>query len=163
MRYRLLLCFLLCVLLLTAFDWPVAKVLITATFGESRGDHFHAGIDFGGGEQKIKPISSGNVVFRYDEGTSFSSIPIGLGSFVVLEDDTGIRSIYAHIKKGTIPLIPKRFEKQDMIGVIGNTGYSLGKHLHLTIIDHKEKIILNPLIVFKNEAKLIIDKTNLKY
>jgi len=158
MKYRLMLYLLLFALLLTAFEWPVAKVLITATFGESRGDHFHSGIDLAGDDQEIKPISAGNVIFRYDEGVSFSSIPIGLGCFVVLEDNTGIRSLYAHILQGTIPLTKKRFEQQDTIGIIGNTGYSFGKHLHLTIIDHKEKTILNPLIVFKNENKLITDK-----
>jgi hypothetical protein len=159
MNYRFLVYLLLCALMLTAFEWPVTKVLITATFGESRGDHFHAGIDLAGDEEEIKPISAGDLVFQYDEGTSYSSIPIGLGSYVVLEDDTGIRSLYAHIKKGTIPLAKKRFEKKDTVGIIGNTGYSLGKHLHLTIIDQKEKIILNPLIVFKNEAKMIEDNT----
>ncbi|MBN1797990.1 MAG: M23 family metallopeptidase [Spirochaetales bacterium] len=159
MKYRMIVYLVLFSLLLTAFEWPVSKVLITATFGESRGDHFHAGIDLAGEDQEIKPVSAGDVVFRYEEGVSFSSIPIGLGSFLVLEDDTGIRSLYAHIKQGTIPLSQKRFEKQDTIGIIGNTGYSFGKHLHLTIIDHKEKIILNPLIVFKNEAKFIKDRT----
>ena len=29
----------------TALDWPVANLIITGTFGEDRGDHFHNGID----------------------------------------------------------------------------------------------------------------------
>jgi murein DD-endopeptidase MepM/ murein hydrolase activator NlpD len=140
------------------FEWPLSKIIITATFGESRGDHFHTGIDFAGEEAEIKPIAAGEVVFRFAMGESFSSVPVGLGSYVVLEDKTGIRSLYAHIKKGTIPLDKKRFELNETLGIVGDTGYSLGKHLHLTIIDHKEKTILNPLVLYKNEGKETADK-----
>ncbi|MEJ2664754.1 MAG: M23 family metallopeptidase [Spirochaetia bacterium] len=158
MRNRVVLAVLLSGLFLFSFDWPVSRVLITATFGESRGDHFHSGIDLAGEEQKITPVSPGKLVFRYDEGSSYSSVPVGLGSFVVLEDKTGIRSIYGHIKKRTIPTDKKSFQKNDVIGIMGNTGYSMGRHLHLTIIDHREKTILNPLTVYKNEAKVIKDR-----
>jgi hypothetical protein len=158
MKIRVASCLFMLCLLLLAFEWPVSKVIITATFGESRGDHLHSGIDLAGEEQEIKPISPGSVVFYYDEGATYSSVPVGLGSFLVLEDATGIRSLYAHLKKRTIDPERLSYQKDDTIGIMGDTGYSLGRHLHLTIIDHKEKTILNPLVVYKNEAKIIEDK-----
>ena len=66
-----------------AFEWPVEKIILTATFGESRQDHFHTGIDLGGGEQTIFPISSGEVVFAYEKRSNYSSLPVGLGNFIV--------------------------------------------------------------------------------
>ncbi len=159
MKIRVASCLFILCLLLFAFEWPVSKVIITATFGESRGDHLHSGIDLAGEEQEIKPISPGKVVFYYDEGATYTSVPVGLGSFLVLEDDTGIRSLYAHLKKHTINPDKVSYTKDDTVGIMGDTGYSLGRHLHLTIIDHKEKTILNPLVVYKNEAKIIHDKT----
>jgi murein DD-endopeptidase MepM/ murein hydrolase activator NlpD len=145
-------------LLTFSFQWPLSKIIVTATFGESRGDHFHSGIDLAGDEVEIKPISPGEVVFYYAEVEGYSSLPVGLGNYLVLEDQAGIRSLYAHIKKGTIPHDKKRFEQDETIGLVGASGYSLGKHLHLTIIDYKEKTILNPLILFKNEGKILADK-----
>ena len=32
-------------ILLTSFKWPIKNGKITSTFGESRGDHFHDGVD----------------------------------------------------------------------------------------------------------------------
>ncbi len=84
-------------------DWPLERVVLTATFGESRGDHFHAGIDLGGGEQAVRPIAAGEVVFAHEEGEDYSSVPIGLGSFLVLEHKGGVRSIYGHLQAGSMP------------------------------------------------------------
>ena len=88
--------------LVFAFEWPVDIKKITATFGESRSDHFHSGIDIGGGEQIVYPIGPGEVVFRFDEQTSYSSVPLGLGSYLVLNHTEGLRSIYAHLKNQSI-------------------------------------------------------------
>ena len=128
-------------------DWPVARVVLTATFGESRGDHFHAGIDLGGGSQEVLPIAEGEVVFAHEEGEDRSSVPVGLGSFLVLQHKGGVRSIYGHLEEGSMPRGEKRFDGSRPLGMVGATGYSLGKHLHLTIIDAEMRAILNPLAV----------------
>ncbi len=130
-----------------AFDWPLEKIVVTGTFGESRGDHFHLGVDLGGGEQEIHPISPGEVVFRYDEAADYSSVPTGLGNFMVLAHQGGIRSLYAHMKDGTMNQASTRFELGESLGVVGDTGYSLGRHLHLTIIDSEMNTVINPLAV----------------
>lgn len=130
-----------------AFDWPVDKVTITATFCESRGDHFHSGVDLGGGEQKITSISEGELVFAYEIGRDYSSVPVGLGSFCVLQHKGGIRSVYCHFKENSLERNQVIFNSNDTLGIIGSTGYSHGKHLHLSIIDSEMDTVINPLLV----------------
>jgi murein DD-endopeptidase MepM/ murein hydrolase activator NlpD len=128
-------------------DWPLQPVVLTATFGESRGDHFHAGIDLGGGAQEVRPVAAGELVFAHEEGEDFSSVPVGLGSFLVLEHKGGVRSIYGHLEAGSMPRGQKNFDGARPLGRVGATGYSLGKHLHLAIIDSEMRAIINPLVV----------------
>ena len=134
-----------------AFKWPVRTVDLTATFGEYRGNHFHSGIDIGGGEQDVFPISEGELVFAHtNEG--YSSVPVGLGNFVVLEHEAGIRSVYAHLKDDSVVQGARTVSAVQRIGIIGDTGSSYGLHLHLTIIDTEEGTYLNPLAVLPPRA-----------
>jgi len=130
-----------------ALEWPVEKIILTATFGESRQDHFHTGIDLGGGEQTIFPISPGEVVFAYEKRSDYSSLPVALGNFVVLQHQEGIRSIYCHLKDDTLKRSLTEFNLQDPLGTVGDSGHSHGKHLHLSLIDSEMKTIINPLLV----------------
>jgi hypothetical protein len=130
-----------------AFDWPVKKVAMSATFGENRGNHFHAGIDLAGGGQDVMPIASGEVVFSFEEGEDPCSVPVGLGSFLVVQHQGGVRSLYAHLEKGSMDRKAATLDGSKPLGRVGETGYSVGKHLHLTIIDSEMRSLINPLLV----------------
>ena len=132
---------------LFAFDWPLEQIVLSSTFGEHRGDHFHAGIDLAGGEQPIFPISPGELVFSYREGEDYSSLPVGLGNFVVLQHQGGIRSLYAHLAEGSLDPTRRLYDRSRPLGVVGSSGYSSGKHLHLTIVDTEMDTIINPLLL----------------
>jgi hypothetical protein len=132
---------------LFAFDWPVDQIVLTATFGEHRGDHFHGGIDVGGGEQPIYPISPGELVFSYREGEDYTSLPTGLGNFLVLQHQGGIRSLYAHLAEGSLDPQRRNYDRSRALGTVGSSGYSSGNHLHLTIIDTEMGTIINPLLL----------------
>ena len=150
---------------LFAFEWPLKGVILTATFGESRGDHFHNGIDLGGGEQKVFPIADGKVVFEYSSGF-YSSVPIGLGNFVVLQHEGDIRSVYCHLKDGSINPAKKFVKRNESIGIVGDSGHSWGKHLHLSIIDLETNAFLNPLSLLppiKDDQPPIIKGVYLKF
>jgi hypothetical protein len=145
--------FLACVLVLKlavplfGFDWPLQKVTITSTFAESRGDHFHSGIDLGGGEQSVLPIAEGELVFAREQSWSLSDLPVGLGNYVVLQHQGGVRSIYAHLKDGSVDPRRRLYDRGSPLGVVGSSGYSSGKHLHLSIIDSEMGTIINPLLL----------------
>jgi hypothetical protein len=133
--------------LLLAFDWPVDQIVLTATFGEHRGDHFHGGIDLGGGEQPIYPISPGELVFSYRESEDYTSLPTGLGNFLVLQHQGGIQSLYAHLAEGSLDPNRRNYDRSRALGTVGSSGYSSGRHLHLTIIDTEMSTIINPLLL----------------
>ena len=129
------------------FDWPVEKKVLTATFGENRWNHFHDGIDIGGGEQAVHPTEAGEILFTFEEGAESRDLPTGLGSFVVIDHDNGYRSLYAHLKLGSVPVDKTAVSPDDVIGYVGDTGDSLGKHLHFGIVDRTQNEMVNPLTV----------------
>ena len=130
---------------LPALDWPVRKVVLTATFGEDRTDHFHNGIDLGGGEQDVLAVLPGELVFRYDENADYTSMPRGVGSFVALHHGDDILSIYCHLKRGSLGPARAVSRASERVGVMGDTGYSEGTHLHFIVLDEESASFVNPL------------------
>lgn len=128
-----------------ALDWPVAVKIITGTFGEDRGDHFHNGIDIGGGSQDVHPVLPGELVFRYDEASDYSSLPRGTGSFVVLHHDQDILSLYCHLQNGSLGPERTAYVPAERLGMIGDTGHANGPHLHFTVFDEQAGSTVNPL------------------
>ncbi len=138
-----------------ALDWPVQKEVLTATFGENRWDHFHDGIDIGGGEQQVHPSADGQVLFTFDEGQDVRDLPTGLGSFMVLQHGQDIRTLYAHMKRGSVLTNKSTVSTGDVIGVVGDTGDSVGRHLHFEVIDRAKGEIINPLTVLPSLADTV--------
>ncbi len=132
---------------LWSFQWPVGHKVLTATFGESRWNHYHTGIDIGGGAQIVRPVEDGEVIYFYDGWRRTRTPPSGLGSFVVIEHERGIRSLYAHLEPGSVSALPERVSAEEPVGIIGESGASLGKHLHLELIDSEIGSYVNPLLV----------------
>ncbi|MBN2509659.1 MAG: M23 family metallopeptidase [Spirochaetales bacterium] len=130
-----------------AYQWPVKNIVLTGTFGESRWTHFHNGIDLGGGEQDVYPIEDGEVIFRFEEHQDHDGLPSGLGSFMVIEHRQRIRSLYAHLKPGSMNSTDRSLSTDKVLGRIGESGGSYGKHLHLTVTDEDSDQIINPLVV----------------
>jgi hypothetical protein len=54
---------------------------------------------------------------------------------VILEHENTVRSYYYHLRSTSIASDRASFEKNEVLGVSGNTGRSLGAHLHLSITD----------------------------
>jgi hypothetical protein len=128
-----------------ALEWPVEKRVITGSFGEDRGDHVHLGIDIGGGEQVVRPVLAGELVFRYEENAGFTSLPRGVGSYVVLRHQDDVLSVYCHLRREIDRPALTAFTARDPVGVIGDTGYSEGKHLHFMVFDGEIGSFVNPL------------------
>jgi hypothetical protein len=96
------LAFFLLSLSIACFDWPVDDPALLATFGETRYGHYGKGVDIGGGEQQVFTIADGEMIFCHEEGESFYSLKRGNGSFVIIQHEGEIRSIYSHLKKDSI-------------------------------------------------------------
>ncbi len=128
-----------------ALDWPVRKTVLTATFGEDRTDHFHNGIDLGGGRQDVLAVLPGELVFRSDEEADYTSVPRGVGTFAALRHADGIGSVYCHLENGSVDAGTVRYAAGEKLGVMGDSGYSEGTHLHFIVLDSQTSSFVNPL------------------
>ncbi|MBL8993826.1 MAG: M23 family metallopeptidase, partial [Spirochaetia bacterium] len=136
-------------LITQAFPWsakqfPVKSVKPTSLFGESRGDHFHSGMDFAS-EQPIFPADDGEILLYRDQGENPLLPTFGSGNLVVMEHAEGFRTYYFHLQTNSIPRDLGRANINNVIGQMGETGHSAGTHLHFVIEDTVKNIIVNPL------------------
>ncbi len=140
-------------------DIPIA---VSGTFSEYRKTHFHAGLDMRTNGEKglnIYSVSSG-WVSRIRVSTS------GYGKVLYVTHDDGYIAVYAHLDKFSdaiqkfvknqqyakkqfeVNLYPKKnsipVTVGELIGYSGNTGSSLGAHLHFEI-RNPNNIPINPL------------------
>ncbi len=119
-----------------ALAWPV-KGIITSTYGQRWGG-FHQGIDIWNERELNSPIAAalpGTVSFA---GWSNS----GYGRLVIIDHGNGIQTYYAHLNRVNVKE-QQRVRQGDVVGYMGNTGNSLGVHLHfeLRLKEHP----INPL------------------
>ncbi len=119
------------------FDWPLDNVYITQKFGKTVGAEklytsgSHNGVDFRASMgTRVKNVLEGTVL-----GTGNTDIYPGcysFGKWVFVQHDNGLSTIYGHLsvisaQKG------QRLQTGDTIGFSGNTGYSTGPHLHISV------------------------------
>ncbi|NDW10700.1 M23 family metallopeptidase [Dysgonomonas sp. 520] len=148
-------------------DFPM---ILSANFGELRSNHFHSGID-------IKTQMAENKRVHAIEDGYVSRIvvsPSGYGLALYIDHPkTGHTSLYGHLnsfapqiakyvkekqyesesyrvdltlEKDAIPL-----KKGDFIAYSGNTGGSLGPHVHFEIRDTESGRVLDPLVYYKSQ------------
>ena len=125
---------------------PVNKIRITSTMGETRGDHFHAGIDYAD-QQPVYPIDKGKIIYKRNYLDNPTIPMTGSGNFIILAVEQNYRVYYLHLKDNSLIKNKKKVNPENVIGTMGNTGRSTGNHLHLTIEDVKKKKIINPLAI----------------
>lgn len=143
---------------------------LSGTFGELRPDHFHSGVDIKTGGQSGAPLYAIDDAYVY----RIKVHPYGFGKAIYLRHTDGRFSVYGHMSRFTKELEDYAYDRQitskeytqeiylnrdeikvqrgDLIGYSGNSGSSLGPHLHFEIRDPDEKI-MNPLKWYKNEVR----------
>jgi hypothetical protein len=130
-----------------AFDWPLEDAVVVAGFLENAGGRFGSGVAIVAPSQEVRPIAEGELVFYTDPGALFSSVPSGLGAFVVVEHAERVRSIYGHLEPGSLPGGEDRVTRETPLGRVGDSGLAVGPRLALQIIDMETEAFLNPLTV----------------
>jgi len=94
----------------------------------------HTGIDIAVAEgTEIHAVQDGRVVSAGENG--------GYGLCVVIEDDKGYQSLYAHCSSISVSA-GQEVKRDDVIAAVGSTGDSTGPHLHLEVLLNGE--YLNP-------------------
>lgn len=139
-----------------AFDWPVEKdkkYQISSTFGESRMDHFHNGIDLPGEGMKILAPKDSRVLYRINAEVTPGEMPFGGGNTLILDHgDQGaagnVWSGYMHLSAVSEAVMKNApLARGEKIGASGNTGHSGGPHLHFFVYNTAERSVINPLIL----------------
>jgi len=119
------------------FTSPLSKFTITQQFGKttSSGRLYasgtHNGIDLRASVgTPVSTMLSGTVIGTGD--TDLTCPGASYGKWVLIKHSNGLASLYAHfslIKVGKGQVV----NTGDLVGYSGNTGYSTGPHLHLTV------------------------------
>jgi len=126
-----------------SFRWPINNGTITSTFGESRWDHFHDGMDITSADDKVYPVEPGTLLFYWDKALFPLENYPGGGNYKVLEHRNGMYSIYMHLENGLSS--QKIYTAGEMVGMMGNTGHSGSKHLHFSMLYPAKRESINPL------------------
>lgn len=149
-----------------AFDWPLKKRVLLSTFCQNNGEGFSTGIHLSGAGDPVFPVARGEMIFYHKEGEDNNSLPYGLGSFAVLWHEGGIQSTYCQLKTDSLDVHKIHFEKDEPLGIVGNTGATIGGNLRLIIFNIEENEILNPIKnlipYFKDNKKPVIQGIYLK-
>ncbi len=137
---------------------------LSGTFGELRNNHFHSGIDIKTWGVQGKPL------FAVADGfvSRVAVSPGGFGKAIYIQHPNGYTSVYAHCLSFTdtidiyvkdeqykqesfkVNLFPDKetfpVKQGEVIAHSGNTGSSMGPHLHFEIRETDGQIPVNPLL-----------------
>ncbi len=137
---------------------------LSGNFGELRPNHYHMGLDFKTNRAENLPVlaaADGKVVRIKVES-------FGYGRAVYIQHPNGFTTVYAHLNRFfdalesyvteqqyareswaiDLPIPPEMFpvKKGEVIALSGNTGGSMGPHLHFEVRTTAEEINLNPML-----------------
>lgn len=120
-----------------ALSWPLDKVIITQNFGKTVAakrlyvSGSHNGVDFGAPiGTSVKAAQMGTVVGTGD--TDITCPRASFGRWILIKHPNGLATIYAHLSVISVKEGDKVTTGQT-IGYSGNTGYSTGPHLHISV------------------------------
>ena len=118
------------------------KKITFAFKGES-----HKGIDLVGPGSTLDYITAHSdgevvaVVSHIDYNTSKSGKRT-YGNYVKIRHDNGMYTLYAHMKYNSVNVkVGQRVSRGQVIGYMGNTGYSFGAHLHFEVRNENDQYI----------------------
>lgn len=146
--------------------------LLSGNFGELRATHLHAGVDFKTGGREGMPV----ICVKDGRVARINISPTGYGNALYIEHEGSITSVYGHLSR-FVPKIEKVardiqyakesfaidenvlardlfFKAGDTIAYSGNTGGSMGPHLHFEVRNTESEHALNPLcfLTIKDET-----------
>lgn len=122
------------------FAWPARGQLSTLFWEEGPywiGGH-HQGLDIANQEGEAVRAASGGVVVAASAESSR-----GYGTHIVVDHGYGVETLYAHLSALEVE-VGQQVERGDLIGRLGNTGYSFGAHLHFEL--HVDGALVDPLL-----------------
>jgi murein DD-endopeptidase MepM/ murein hydrolase activator NlpD len=121
------------------FRWPLENPYITQYFGYTKfalqsgayKNNMHNGVDLGASVgTKIYAPLSGTV--RATGNTDLVPGCYSWGKWALIDHPNGLSSLFAHMSQVSVTT-GQKLNTSDIVGYVGNTGYSTGPHLHFTV------------------------------
>ncbi len=119
------------------FSWPVDNVFVTQRFGITSASKrlyasgSHSGVDFRASVgTPVRAMADGVVEGIGD--TDLSCRGASFGKWVFIRYDNGLASTYGHLSLATAKE-DQKVRRGDVVAYSGNTGYSTGPHLHVSV------------------------------
>ncbi len=118
-------------------NWPLDSIYITQYFGKTvdsvrlYASGTHNGVDFRA-SIGTKIMSAGNGVVEGIGDTDIVCPGASFGKWVFIRYDNGLASTYAHLSVISVKA-GQRVSAREIVGYSGNTGYSTGPHLHMSV------------------------------
>ena len=124
--------------------WPTKSgYVITTYFGHDNGlgyYRYHSAIDIAG-------LGCNSPIYAANDGTVIAArYHTSLGNYVEIDHNNGYKTLYAHMSK----LYVKKgqgIEMGQVIGLMGDTGYSFGCHLHFQAKYNNQ--VFDPLTLYR--------------
>ncbi len=116
--------------LIAGFDGPdLGRTFLRPVDGlKTQGLHGYNGVDLGAPiGTPVIAAAAGRVVLARSGGYN-----AGYGSYVVIEHDGGVQTLYAHLSKVSVETGDLVYRSQK-VGNVGSTGRSTGPHLHFEV------------------------------
>lgn len=130
---------------------------VTSPYGDRPGmGDFHHGIDLVGldGDKKITAVLGGRVM-QSRMVTNRSNRTWEWGNYVSVQQDDGKTVYYCHLDSRAVKQ-GDRVERGDVLGIMGNTGYSFGAHLHFEVRIGSQAINAAGYLGIPNETGAIV-------
>lgn len=113
-----------------------AEQRITSPYGLRNGV-MHNGVDIGWtkpeSENNVYANCKGTVIATVTgKGNTYGTSDHGYGNYVLVRHINGFTSLYAHLDKVYVSN-GQTVDENTIVGVMGNTGYSAGRHLHFEV------------------------------
>ena len=120
--------------------WPTKiPYVLTDPWGPRWGSFHYA--------QDISGTGHGSPIYAIQAGTvTTSEYNSNLGNYVVINHNNGYTSSYSHLHKSYV-VVGQAVSMGQVIGGMGDTGFSFGTHLHFQV--SKNGSWINPLLIYR--------------
>ncbi len=144
--------------------FPCKYVSFTRGYSSS-----HKGIDmawnskYGGPNHNILAPADGTVIKVLKNYNKTDKTSKTYGNYVIIDHGNNIETVVAHLKYNTIRVKKgDKVHKGDVLGVMGNTGYSKGTHCHYEVKINNEKV--DPLkYTYLENTNILNEATSKEY
>ena len=122
----------------------------------------HHGMDFindAGHACDVIAVADGEVVYVQEGVPGYDDEVYTAGNYVRIKHESGVYSRYLHLVNGSVKVkVGQKVKAGAVLGTEGNTGYSMGTHLHFDINDGNGYV--DPLPYLLGEKSFYKEKAN---